>query len=322
MSKRIRRRDLKRTEAFLEYCAARRLSPHTIRAYQRDLEAFDIFLSTRTTRTLDTASSDSIQQYAQYLSDEKKALGTARRRLAGLRGFYKWAERQGLIAKSPFADLQLRLRRPENLPRPLRASDLRILLEYSEMLRPKLEAAARSRIRLSRSRFLRFGAVVAVEILFATGMRISELAALDVQSVDFAEGTILVHGKGNRQRLVHLVEPYVARLLQTYLRLLVRMTPGASGLIVNSVGRRASPANIRRWIRTLAADCNLEREVTPHRLRHSCATQLLECGVDLRFVQRLLGHRSIATTILYTGVSDASLKAALRKAVPRTRLMR
>jgi integrase/recombinase XerD len=155
---------------------------------------------------------------------------------------------------------------------------------------------------------------LAILLLFTTGMRVAELCALRVSDIDLDRRTLRIRGKGDRERQVFLVSTDVVAELRAYLR--EHKLGGAphSALLVTATGGGVSTDRVRAGLRRIAEVAGLARRITPHMLRHSAATSLLEAGVDIRFVQRLLGHRSISTTEIYTHVSDESLKQAVVKA--------
>jgi len=162
---------------------------------------------------------------------------------------------------------------------------------------------------------------VAVELLFGTGIRVAELAALRNEDLDLQGAVITIVGKGDRQRRVYVPDAEVRELLAVYRSARTERSSGTSVFLLNSRGEAASPQFIRRLVRQLAEEAKLDRRVTPHMFRHSVATYLLEEGVDIRYVQRLLGHRSIGTTEIYTHVADAVLKSRVIERHPRRTIM-
>jgi integrase/recombinase XerD len=163
---------------------------------------------------------------------------------------------------------------------------------------------------------------LAAELLFATGVRVAELAALRDEDIDLIAGVITITGKGSRQRRVYIPDSDIRELVTAYR--LARNERGhtTDSLLINSRGGPASPQLIRRLVRQLGENAALTRRVTPHMFRHSVATYLLEEGVDIRYVQRLLGHRSIGTTEIYTHVADAALKSRVIERHPRKSILR
>jgi integrase/recombinase XerD len=281
-------------EAFLTYCELERhLSEHTLAAYRQDLDEFQRYVGA-SARVAEIAG-PRLLAYAQHLKGERGlAPATVKRRLACLRAMFGWLVRRGQLAASPFSTVELRIAMPTRLPRCLGAT------EIAALLRPGLGAAPTTRL--------------AALLMFATGMRVSELAALRLGDLDLATGSIRILGKGSRERHVFLPDEAVAGEVRAYISQLRRTAGRNERLLVNTRGRPASAECLRTRIVALGKRAQLARRITPHMLRHSAATSLLEAGVDIRFVQRLLGHRSITTTELYTHVSDRALKVAVTTA--------
>jgi integrase/recombinase XerD len=286
-------------DAFLRHCRSiRKLSPHTVRAYELDLARASQFLGRRA--AVDACDKAKIHDYVRHLFDVRALKeASVKRHLATLRSFFRWLEEDRGEVDDPFRGTRIRIRMPKRLPRVIARSDLRRLLR-----------------RDGTVTFSDLTAYVATELLFATGMRVSELASLVDAAVDLEEGTITIVGKGNRQRRVFVPEE-IKSLLRDYRAARDRCSCESDTFLVNSRGAAASPQLIRRLIRTHGERCAVRERVTPHMFRHSVATYLLEEGVDIRYVQRLLGHRSISTTEIYTQVADAALKVRITERHPR-----
>lgn len=281
--------------AFIRHCRSiRKLSPHTVRAYELDLARASQFLGRRA--AVAACNREAIHDYVRHLFDVRALKeASVKRHLATLRSFFHWLEEDRGEVDDPFRGTRIRIRMPKRLPRVIARADLRRLLR-----------------RDGATTFSDLTAYVATELLFATGMRVSELASLLDAAVDLEEGTITIVGKGNRQRRVFVPEEIKA-ILRDY-----RAARGdADTFLVNSRRAAASPQHIRRLVRTHGERCAVRERVTPHMFRHSVATYLLEEGVDIRYVQRLLGHRSISTTEIYTQVADAALKVRITERHPR-----
>ncbi|MBV9188811.1 MAG: tyrosine-type recombinase/integrase [Acidobacteria bacterium] len=222
-----------------------------------------------------------------------------KRHLATLRSMFRWLEEDGQVDEDPFRGARIRIRMPKRLPRVIARADLRRLLLHEQP-----------------PSFADLTAYVATELLFATGMRVSELASLLDAAVDVDDGTITIIGKGNRQRRVYVPDD-IKSLLRDYRTARDRSPSTAETFLVNSRGDAASPQMIRRLVRLHGERSEVRDRVTPHMFRHSVATYLLEEGVDIRYVQRLLGHRSISTTEMYTAVADSALKVRINEKHPR-----
>ena len=275
--------------------ASRNPSEHTLRAYECDLRDYAGFLAAR---ELCPGSEATILAYADYLMDERSAAPrTMRRRMACLRGFYKDLVRSGRLERSPFLALEMQLPRARSLPRGLTRREAADLVRF---------ALAKYRGAPKSSDDKAFA--LAVLVLVSVGLRVSELVTLRSDDFDADTGGILVRGKGRRERHVFLVDAAVKKGVAA----LAGQRRGTT--LFGPLDGEWTSQGIRRRLRSMASAAGLRRRVTPHMLRHTCATLLLEGGVDLRFLQRLLGHENIATTAIYAHVGDAGLKRALESA--------
>lgn len=271
--------------------AARDPSEHTLRAYKSDLDDYARFLAAR---RLCPREGETLLAYAGHLRHERSAAPrTLRRRMACLRGFYKDAVRSGTLERSPFAELEMQLPRARSLPRGLSRAEARLMAG---------EAWRRAAGRGGE------GFAAAVLLMLSVGLRVGELVRLRPSDYDPDSGGLHVRGKGRRERRVFVID----RRLATLLGRLAHRPPTAS--LCGPAGRGWTTQAARRELRVFAAAAGVNRRVTPHMLRHTCATLLLEDGVDLRVLQRLLGHENIATTALYAHVGDSGLKRALEQA--------
>jgi site-specific recombinase XerD len=275
--------------------AVRDPSGHTLKAYSSDLKDYARFLAAR---QLCAKRPETLVAYAEHLMVERSAAArTLRRRMACLRGYYKNLVRAGVIERSPFAELEMQLPRPRSLPRALTRAETRQLADAAWRLR---------RDRRGSLEHIAFAA--SVLLLISVGLRVAELVALRPDDFDPDSGALRVRGKGRRERCVFVVDGKLRRIMA---RLAAR--PGASALM-GPEGAEWSTQMVRRNLRRFATAAGVARRVTPHMLRHTCATLLLEDGVDLRFLQILLGHENIATTAIYVHVGNAGLRRALEGA--------
>jgi integrase/recombinase XerD len=266
-------------------------SEHTLRAYASDLRDFRRFL---TAHRGSPNSAEIVLAYRQNLSERAAAPRTVRRRMACLRGFYKDLVRSGTLAVSPFAEVELQIPRAKALPRALTRAEAATL--------------ARGAWRVSAApRDPGHATAVAVLLLLSVGLRVGELVRLRVCDFDPIGGGLHVRGKGRRERRVFIVDARLRGHLASSAR-------GGTESALFSPKQPWSTQTFRQRLRSFAREAGIARRVTPHMLRHTAATLLLEDGVDLLFLQRLLGHESISTTALYAHVGDASLRRALEKA--------
>ena len=297
-------------ETFLEMMAAERgAAPNTIESYRRDLADFSAFAQARR-QSPEAASADAVRAYLKHLSGAGMAPATSARRLSALRQFFRFLYGEGVRRDDPCAAIDgPRPRRP--LPRCLSEDEVDSLLAAARRVR------GADGIRL----------VALLEVLYATGLRVSELVGLPLAALSRDGRMLLVAGKGGKERMVPLGEP-ATRALAAYKgvrdRFLPqgRKAPAPGHAMFPSRGRQGhlTRARFAQMLKSLAADAGLDpRRVSPHVLRHSFASHLLAHGADLRSLQQMLGHADIATTQTYTHVLDARLKALVRRAHPLAR---
>jgi site-specific recombinase XerD len=308
-------------ERFLRSLAARDASPHTIRSYGTALRSY---LDRLAERGVDwrTPPRAELRAYLASLSAGVSRT-TVAQRLAAIRAFHRWAAREGLAAGDPWGAIATP-RLPRRLPRVLEVDQIDRLLaavddELAEAAGRRGDAAVLATALAVRDRAL-------VETAYAAGLRISELAAAEVGALDLRRAELRVMGKGRKERIGLLGRPAVAALgdyLEDARPVLIERRPDAAAppleLFLNRDGRPLGVRGLRYRLDRLYRRAGLPVGVSPHTLRHSFATHLLDGGADLRVVQELLGHESLATTQQYTHVSPARLRSAYRDAHPRAR---
>ena len=272
----------------------------TRRAYAIDIGQFALWCGAQGIDPVEVTPR-TLRRYAATLSDRRAVAATVARKLAALRALYRALREHGVVAQNP-ADLIPAPKRPRNLPRVLRPDEMARVLD---------------RIPASTPLELRDRALF--EVAYASGLRAEELVTLDAASVDFDGEELRVEGKGSKTRFVPVGEP----ALRAVARYLERARPALQNgddtpaLFLSKSGRRLSTSDVRRRLRAWTRHAEVQGGVSPHTLRHSFATHLLEGGADLRAIQELLGHASISTTQIYTRVESARLKTAYAKSHPR-----
>lgn len=294
---------------FQNYCKEQlNLSEHSLRAYHQDLTAFIRFLSFQETEEI--LSSDLILKYQRYLREDiQSSPATIRRRFVTLRSYFKWFELEVKDFENPFIGLRLDLKVPQRLPRPVDRPTLSALFKSSKHL---VALNPESEIRLAPSADQVTGLIA--RLLVVTGMRIGEITNLRLRDLSGACSKIRVRGKGNKERTVYVTNERLLIDFRCYWEnRTLHETPNAY-LFLNSRGSRLTEPAFRKRLRTVSNSLLIAPYLTPHQFRHSAATMLIEEGVDIRIVQRLLGHASISTTEIYTKVSDNSLVAAIERA--------
>ncbi len=283
----------------------RDLSAHTVRAYRGDLIDLFAHLSRLGAEDLSGLTVRSLRSWLANQQTRGRARGTLQRRTAAVRVFGRWALRTGRLDHDPAAALRSP-KRVRSLPPTLESVDAVEML--TEALRVAADGGGPGAAR----------DVAILELLYATGIRVSELCGLDLGDVDPDRQTVRVLGKGNKQRTVPYGSP-AARALLTWLAVRAELALPAAGaaVFVGDRGNRIDQRVVRRIVHRALGVVDGAPDLGPHGLRHAMATHLLEGGADLRSVQELLGHASLATTQIYTHVSDARLRAAFQQAHPR-----
>jgi integrase/recombinase XerC len=294
-------------EEFSEHLALERgRSEHTRRAYLTDLRSLFAFLDERAPGAgLDAVSLPLLRGWLAAQAAAGAARTTLARRTSAAKTFTAWATRRGLLAVDPAARLQVPKAR-RTLPAVLRQDQALAAMGAAD------RGAEQGDPLALRDRLI-------VEMLYATGIRVSELCGLDVDDVDTANRLLRVLGKGNKQRTVPYGKPAAASL-RAWLadgRPALAVVESGPALLLGPRGRRIDPRQARTVVHQTMAAVDGAPDIGPHGLRHSAATHLLEGGADLRVVQELLGHTSLATTQLYTHVTVARLRAVHDQAHPR-----
>lgn len=311
-----------RLDAFLAYLGkVLNYSPHTVRAYGADLRAFFAWADAAGVDPRRATHKD-FRRYLAALDEKGYARKTVARRLSSVKTFYSWLVREGEVAQNP-AQAVSSPKLPKTLPHVLTARETAHLLETVD---PGDAEGLRDRALL--------------ELLYASGARIGEASALDIRDVDFVGRTVRLYGKGRKERIVPLY-PLAVEALQAYLRmgrpLLAARSAGpadagvgagrahgrqpgggdAQALFLNSKGARMSAGAMRKRFEKILAQAGLAGAATPHTMRHTFATELLEGGADLRSVQEMLGHASLSTTQIYTHLTPERLREVSERAHPR-----
>lgn len=289
-------------QEYLSSCGAqKRLDPKTLKAYRIDLCQFAEHLTTEGTEF----DRKSVKAYLSLLNQQFKPR-TVKRKIASLRAFSAWLAEEGRLRQNPFTGLRFRLREPLLLPRALPLRVIGGLLE-----------AAHQKLRQSSGTGTALCGAAVLELLFATGMRVSELCGLRRRDIDLVDGCIYIMGKGSKERVIQVVNPEVLTLLRRYARL--TCPEWNEAFFRNRRGGRLSEQSVRRILCNYAKMLGAPMRVTPHMIRHTLATQLLDADVDIRCIQHLLGHSSIQTTQIYTHVAEAKQRDMLLRKHPRNR---
>lgn len=280
----------------------KQLSPDTIKAYRIDLRQFLDFTGG------EWADRNMLNQYIKYLNHHF-APRSAKRKLASVRAFYHEMEICGELGENPFNKLHIRIHSPQQLPRVIPEHIVQALLQsaYNAYM-PGCREVLRD--------------IVVLELLFSTGLRVSELCALtrDTFLLNDSGLRLLVRGKGRKERILQIKTPELLQLIKTYCDAFSKEIQEQGAILFNQRGRPLSPQPVRRIINKYLNRIGGASHVTPHMFRHTFATSLLEAGMDIRYIQSLLGHSSISTTQIYTHVSAKQQTLLLAEKHPRGKM--
>lgn len=278
------------------------LAVNTIQSYKRDLTKFCRYLGGKKISSFDEVTKSDVQAYLTILHQEKLATSSISRMISALRQFHKYLVQEKMIVQNPMDDLKLP-KKKQSLPKSLSMAEVEQLLAAPD---PKTVLGLRDRAIL--------------EVLYATGLRVTELITLTLTELHLELGFIQTIGKGDKERIVPLGEEatfWIQEYLATSRPTLSRGRANSPYLFLNFHGKGFSRQGIWKNLKNLVRETGINKNVSPHMLRHSFATHILENGADLRIVQELLGHSDISTTQIYTHISKERMVESYRKHHPR-----
>lgn len=295
--------------AYLEYCFYQKnLNPKTLKSYSIDLKQFIRFMEENHLETSKAGISAYITQLHKLYKPK-----SIKRKIACLKAFFSYLEYEEVLNGNPFKKINVKFQEPFLLPRTIPINILQEILScayqeasFTPLTEYKLSAALRD--------------IAVLELLFATGLRVSELCSLKENDIDVINQTLRVTGKGARERIVQIVNVDVLAALTAYYQCFSAPIQQSGFFFVNRLKRRLSEQSVRFMINKYVEKAGLSLHITPHMFRHSFATLLLEEDVDIRYIQKLLGHSSITTTQIYTHVTSAKQKDILATKHPRNKI--
>lgn len=296
--------------AYLNYCSYQKnLNPKTIKAYVIDLNQFINFMEENSFEV----SRANISVYIIHLHKLHKPK-SIKRKIACLKAFFSYLEYEEILDNNPFKKINVKFQEPYLLPRTIPINILQGILSCAYQ-----EASSLDLTQYKLNAILRDIAVL--ELLFATGLRVSELCSLKKNDIDLINQTLRVTGKGARERIVQIVNADVLEALTAYYQHFLDTIQQSGFFFVNRLKRRLSEQSVRFMINNYVEKAGISLHITPHMFRHSFATLLLEEDVDIRYIQKLLGHSSITTTQIYTHVTSAKQKDILATKHPRNKII-
>lgn len=293
---------------FISHCQfEKNLSPKTLKSYCIDLRQFVDFLILKSyPRDIASINKYIIKDYLQSISSAKPK--TIKRKIATVKALFNFLEYEDRILVNPFRKMRIQIKEPRNLPNVMSVQEVEQVIISTYKDRNCIENLS----SYTYAESIRNIAVV--ELLFATGVRVSELSYLTLENINLLEGQIRVKGKGDKERIVQVCNPETLHALKLYYKLFKSKIKASKGyFFINRFGNRLSEQSIRFLVKKHAKAAGLTRRITPHSFRHSFATLLLEQDVDIKYIQHLLGHSSIMTTQIYTHVNSEKQKQILKR---------
>ena len=309
-------------ERFIKFLTVeKQSSQHTVDSYRLDIQQFLTLLANGDEDVDDWGKfdRDDARSYLQELHKLSLSKNSISRKLSSMRSFYKFMMLEGVVANNPFMRLPAQ-GRERKLPQVMSLSSIEILINtiephwQSQLMKGLAKNADTAAFIAARDKAL-------IEVIYSGGLRINEAMSLNFKDLDILSGTILVHGKGKKERYCALGAP-ARRALRAYIQQRRLRSPAetpSSAIFINRNGARLNARSFQRNLKVYLEAAGLPPDFTPHKLRHSFATHLLDAGADLRSVQEMLGHADLGTTQIYTHVSTERMKEAYRKAHPRAK---
>lgn len=299
---------------YLEYCKLQKnLNQKTIAAYSVDLRQFGEYLEKSDDVSEDAVLRIVLTDYLVQLHKRYKPRST-KRKIASLKAFFSYLEYEEILETNPFNRIRTRFKEPELLPRTIAVASLQKILSEAYRKRDCTENTEYQKKVYCRD-------VAVLELLFSTGVRVSELCSIKKQDINIDQRTLRIYGKGARERMLYLTEWALPEALEKYYAAFQKQIEGGELFFYNRQGRRLSEQSVRFMIRRYAEAAGVAEHITPHMFRHTFATLLLEEDVDIRYIQQILGHSSITTTQIYTHVAMEKQRMILKKKHPRNKLV-
>ncbi|MBQ8147878.1 MAG: tyrosine-type recombinase/integrase [Lachnospiraceae bacterium] len=299
----------KTLEQYLNYCQfQKRLDHKTLKAYRIDLNQFFLWNSQK---SIECITSELLESYIAQLHQQYKPK-TVKRKIASLKALFHYLEYKEIIDRNPFNKIRVKFREPVILPKtiPLHTMETFLATIYAHRSTAKTQYQKRNALR----------DIAVAELLFATGVRISELCSLKPSDVNLVDRTILIYGKGSKERCMQLGNVDVVNILNEYKQEFSKEIRDCQHFFATQSGKPLSEQTVRRMINKYCSLASIEMHITPHMFRHTFATSLLEADVDIRYIQEMLGHSSINITEIYTHVATAKQRDILATKHPRKRL--
>ena len=278
------------------------LSSFTIKAYKIDLKQFMLFMQDK-----DCLSKECMSAYIDETRKQYKPK-SAKRKIACIKAFYHYMEMENIIDGNPFHKIRIKYKEPIVLPKTIPLNNVESILKYAYDTYDKSQSCYQKEITLRN--------LLILELLFSTGMRVSEVSHLKITNVDLDGNTIYILGKGSKERIMCIADKHITKMLKQYFDF---RKSQSDYIFINKLGNNYSEQSIRNMVNDYSKAAGVTLHITPHMFRHTFATALLDEDVDIRYIQQLLGHSSIMTTQIYTHISTNKLRHILEDKHPRNK---
>lgn len=296
---------------FIFHCTyEKNLSTKTIKAYKIDLNQFENFKKHREL-LIKNIDKFYLKDYLKSLYEKSLKEKTIKRKFATLKAMFTYLEFEEYIIVSPFRKMRLSIKEPQRLPKTIELNEIKKLFRYIYTLKNDFQKID----SYSYKSIIRDIAVL--ELLFATGIRVAEVCSIKYADFSNNLNELTIIGKGDKQRTIHICNKEVKMAIKEYINNFKTKIQNEEYFFINRFNKKLSEQSVRFMIKKYQELCNIQKHITPHMFRHSFATLLLEEGVDIRYIQQLLGHSSISTTQIYTKVSLKQQKKILNTKHPR-----
>lgn len=293
----------KEARNYIDVCSdLKGLSALTIKAYKIDLKQFCSYMQGK-----DCFSKNELNKYINSLHQYYKPK-TAKRKIACIKAFYRYMEIEDIIEINPFHKITVKYKEPITLPKTIPIENIKSILKFAYLEISNAQSNHQYNSALRNA--------IIIELLFSTGMRVSEISNLKRKSLDLNSNTIYIYGKGSKERIMCIANDKVSRLLRDYIKI---CNCDSDYVFINKLGNRYSEQSIRNMISDYAKRCGISVHITPHMFRHTFATALMDENVNIRYIQQLLGHSSITTTQIYTHISTNKIRHILEENHPRNK---
>ncbi|MCC8145866.1 MAG: tyrosine-type recombinase/integrase [Bacteroidales bacterium] len=301
-------------KGFLFHCQfEKNLSSKTLRAYTTDLEQFATYIKgTEDEKRFKSMTKDRLKSYLQKISNLKPK--TIKRKVASLKAMLNYLEYEDDNYINPFRKIKVRLKEPRLIPSVMTLYEVKKILSvmYKELEKDNnIEGYTYKAVVRN---------IAIVEILFSTGMRVSEVCSLQLQNINLKNGVIKVFGKGSKERMIQICQTETISIIKSYYQLHQAKIKDGNFFFINRLGLPLSTQSVRLMVKSYVSKAGLSKRITPHTFRHTFATLLLEEDVDIKYIQNMLGHSSIAITQIYTHVNISKQKKILSTKHPRRKL--